>query len=80
MRRADQPDNRPLEMRGIWLRALLYLGIMGGSWLLLLPLAILQREQISRMMRFRLASVEAELRWAEEDLSRLGHGTQEAGQ
>jgi DNA-binding PadR family transcriptional regulator len=33
-----------------------------------------QREQIFRMMRFRLASVEAELRWAEEELARLGEG------
>jgi DNA-binding PadR family transcriptional regulator len=31
-----------------------------------------QREQIFRMMRFRLASVEAELRWAQEELARLG--------
>jgi len=36
-----------------------------------------QREQIFRMMRFRLASVEAELRWAEEELARLGEGATE---
>jgi DNA-binding PadR family transcriptional regulator len=36
-----------------------------------------QREQIFRMMRFRLASVEAELRWVEEELARLGHGARE---
>jgi len=45
MARADQPEKQPLEMRGIWLRALLYLGIVGGSWLLLLPLAILTVEK-----------------------------------
>jgi len=31
-----------------------------------------QRQQIFRMMRFRLASVEAELRWVEDELTRLG--------
>jgi DNA-binding PadR family transcriptional regulator len=39
-----------------------------------------QREQIFRMMRFRLASVEAELRWIQEELARLDEGAREAGQ
>jgi protein-S-isoprenylcysteine O-methyltransferase Ste14 len=32
-------------MRGIWLRALLYLCIVGGGWLVCLPLAILTLEK-----------------------------------
>jgi hypothetical protein len=45
MAQSDQPGNRPNEVRGTWLRALLYLCIVGGGWLLLLPLAILTLER-----------------------------------
>jgi DNA-binding PadR family transcriptional regulator len=34
-----------------------------------------QREQIFRMMRFRLAGVEAELRWLEEEMAQLEQDT-----
>lgn len=35
----------------------------------------IQREQIFRMMRFRLAGVEAEIRWLEEEMARLEQDT-----